>query len=163
MVNAGGLFVTRQVEGQNGASNQDSPTLDFGVGTYAGKLTATIYWGDGTVQTLTNVTPDQIMTVHETTSSLLGDLNHDGFVGQADLNIVLSHWGQHVSGPANGDPTNEGFVGQDDLNVILSQWGQGTAPAVAFAAVPEPSTCVLLAIAGVMGLAGFWRKRRELA
>ena len=93
-----------------------------------------------------------------------GDLNGDGFVGQADLNIVLSHWGQSVTGAANGDPTNEGFVGQDDLNVMLSHWGQGTAPAggaAQYGAVPEPSACILLAMAG-FGLVGIAARRRGL-
>jgi len=59
-----------------------------------------------------------------------GDLNSDGFVGSADLDIVLDHWGQIV--PAGnilmGDASGDGFVGQDDLDVVLDHWGQGTIP-----------------------------------
>jgi len=61
-----------------------------------------------------------------------GDLSKDGFVGQADLDIILDAWGDivppgdsraDVSGP-QGVP--DGFVGQADLDVVLDDWGEGT-------------------------------------
>ncbi len=64
-----------------------------------------------------------------------GDLNKDGFVGIADLNIVLGNWNQSVA-PGDffsGDPTNDGFVGIADLNIVLGNWNAVSPPATATA------------------------------
>jgi hypothetical protein len=64
---------------------------------------------------------------------LLGDLNGDGFVGQGDLNIVLSQWGKGapphdpITDP-RADANHDNFVGQGDLNIVLADWGKGTLP-----------------------------------
>ncbi|MEZ6190613.1 MAG: hypothetical protein R3C45_04900 [Phycisphaerales bacterium] len=78
---------------------------------------------------------------------LEGDLNGDGFVGIADLNIVLGNWNQNVTpgDPLLGDPTGDGFVGIEDLNKVLGNWNAGTPPSAN--AVPEPATLSLLALA----------------
>ncbi len=73
-----------------------------------------------------------------------GDLNGDGFVGIADLDIVLANWGTAVTlGDWRlGDASNDGWVGDDDLNAVLSNWGAGTPPGDT---VPEPATALVLA------------------
>ena len=78
--------------------------------------------------------------------TLQGDLDHDGFVGINDLNIVLGNWNQNVP-PADpaADPSADGFVGIDDLNLVLGNWNNGTPPAVG-AEVPEPATAGLFAL-----------------
>ena len=64
---------------------------------------------------------------------LPGDLNGDGFVGQGDLNIVLSQWGKGapphdpITDP-RADANHDNFVGQGDLNIVLADWGKGTLP-----------------------------------
>ena len=58
-----------------------------------------------------------------------GDLNNDGFVGQADLDIVLDAWGDSVPpGDVRADPSGDGFVGQADLDIVLDNWGEGCTP-----------------------------------
>jgi hypothetical protein len=62
-----------------------------------------------------------------------GDLSGDGFVGQADLDIVLANWGCGGEGgepllDARADASGDGFVGQADLDIVLAHWGQGTLP-----------------------------------
>ena len=61
--------------------------------------------------------------------ALAGDLNDDGFVGQADLDIVLAMWGK---GPIIPDPradvNEDDFVGQTDLDYVLAEWGQVGGP-----------------------------------
>lgn len=84
-----------------------------------------------------------------------GDLNGDGSVNSADLDIVRGNWGQTVAagcllcGDANGD----GTVNSGDLDIVRANWGASAAASV----IPEPST-VLLLIAG-LGLLGGVRRR----
>jgi PEP-CTERM motif len=87
--------------------------------------------------------------IYKILQALAGDLNGDGFVGIADLNIVLGSWNQSVP-PGNplADPSGDGFVGIADLNVVLGNWNAGTPPTDG-AAVPEPTSLVLIALGGV--------------
>jgi hypothetical protein len=84
---------------------------------------------------------------------LVGDLDGDGFVGIADLNIVLGAWNQAVT-PGDlsaGDPSGDGFVGILDLNVLLGNWNAFTLPTIA---VPEPATLGLLGLLGGVAVLG---------
>jgi hypothetical protein len=83
-----------------------------------------------------------------TITSLEGDLTLDGFVGIADLNIVLGEWNQTVP-PANplADPSGDGFVGIADLNIVLGNWNAGSPPPAT--AVPEPVTATVFFIVGI--------------
>jgi hypothetical protein len=80
---------------------------------------------------------------------LIGDLDSDGFVGIADLNLVLGNWNQNVTpgNPLEGDPTGDGFVGITDLNTVLGNWNAGTPP-TSGGTVPEPATLALLTLGG---------------
>ncbi len=93
--------------------------------------------------------------VLETADGIPGDLNGDGFVGSADLDIVRSNWGQAVSGAAQGDPSGDGIVGSADLDIVRANWGSGTP-----AAVPEPGT-VLLMLTGIVAACFRRPTRRE--
>lgn len=86
--------------------------------------------------------------------TVVGDLNSDGFVGLADLDIILAHWNQTVTEGYlfSGDPTGDGFVGLDDLDIVLGNWNAGTPPV---AVIPEPATWVLI---GGTGLAMLRRR-----
>ena len=79
-------------------------------------------------------------------TGLEGDLNGDGLVGSADLDIVRAAWGQSVSGAAAGDPSGDGVVGSADLDIIRANWGATAAASV----VPEPAS-VLLILCGAIG------------
>ena len=74
-------------------------------------------------------------------ASIEGDLNGDGLVGSADLDIVRSAWGQSVSAGdwLAGDPSGDGIVGSADLDIIRANWGN----AASAAAVPEPGLCCI--------------------
>ncbi len=89
--------------------------------------------------TITSITPpDQVV----------GDLDGDGFVGIADLNLVLGNWNLNAP-PADpaADPSGDGFIGIADLNVVLGNWNAGTPPPST--TVPEPASLALLGIGGV--------------
>jgi len=57
-----------------------------------------------------------------------GDLNDDGFVGQADLDMILAKWGWTVDPSDPADTNNDGFIGQSDLDFVLDHWGDGVQP-----------------------------------
>jgi len=87
-----------------------------------------------------------------TQEPLPGDLNGDGFVGSADLDIVRGAWGQSVSGAAAGDPSGDGIVGSADLDIVRANWGAQSP-----ASVPEPGTFVL--VSAVLAALGMTRRK----
>ncbi len=88
-------------------------------------------------------------------AAIPGDLDGDGFVGLADLDIILNNWNLNVP-PANplADPTGDNFVGLADLDIVLNNWNAGSPPALpGAAAIPEPGALALLG-AALTGLTG---------
>ena len=90
--------------------------------------------------------------------TLDGDLNGDGFVGIADLDIVLGNWNLNVP-PADpaADPSGDGFVGIADLDIVLGNWNAGTPPTSQII-VPEMAS-VSVMIFAMLGLARRGRRR----
>lgn len=88
--------------------------------------------------------------------ALVGDLNGDGVVGIADLDILLAHWGDAVAGydASRGEVTGDGLVGQDDLQAVLDHWSNGTPSEVN---LPEPGTAAMVAVGVGMAM----RRRRR--
>ncbi|MEL7088585.1 MAG: hypothetical protein AAGL98_09140, partial [Planctomycetota bacterium] len=88
-------------------------------------------------------------------ADLAGDNNGDGFVSQADLDLVLLNWGESVlpGGWVAADQFDGELISQNELDGVLLNWGDGTPPSVA---VPEPGV-------GVVLLAGLVALRRRVA
>lgn len=61
--------------------------------------------------------------VSEAGVACYGDVNGDGTVNFADLNVVLSQFGTSGAG-LQGDIDGDGTVGFSDLNIVLSNFGQ---------------------------------------
>jgi len=74
---------------------------------------------------------------------LEGDLDGDGTVGSADLDIVRANWATSVL-PGDlslGDASGDGTVTCTDLDTVRSNW-ESTVPA----SVPEPGALLLIAL-----------------
>ncbi len=111
----------------NGASDGKNAVLSF-TAVVGGVYTIEVSAASGSGEYLLNV---------DRTSSLTGDLDGDGFVGLADLDILLGNWNQSVPAGdlARGDASGDGFVGLDDLDLLLGNWNAGVPPvAQAFSA-----------------------------
>ena len=85
-----------------------------------------------------------------TGSDLTGDYNGGGQVEQGDLDLVLLNWGAAgTPAPANWvNDLPEGLIDQAELDKVLLNWGS-TAALAATAAVPEPSSALLLLLAAL--------------
>ena len=54
------------------------------------------------------------------------DITEDGVVDGADLNRLLSSWGDCRSGDCSGDLDGNDAVDGADLNILLASWGSCT-------------------------------------
>ncbi len=86
-------------------------------------------------------------------SYLFGDANLDGAVDAQDLNAVGLNWLGNGKVWSDGDFNGNGIVNAEDLNQLGLNWLQSVNASAAPAAVPEPSTCVILSqLALLIGL-----------
>jgi hypothetical protein len=129
----------REANTNAGTFNQSDLPVHFGLGDATLIDVLRIVWPNGRVQQLFDVSIDQYLTV-DFGDLIDGDLDGDGFVGIADLNIILGNWNQtYFSGNAQADPSGDNFVGIEDLNIVLGNWNAGTPP-TSSANIPEPGT-----------------------
>ena len=95
-------------------------------------------------------------------TAIEGDYNGDGFVSQADLDLVLLNWGAAVTPPGfdesalPGGGSFDSLMSQNELDGVLLNWGEGTPPVGSSIAIPEPGTAMLC-----LGLAGGAIRRRR--
>lgn len=100
----------------------------------------------------------------ETVTPLGGDANLDGIVNDIDATILAINWHQSFDLPAweNGDFDGNGTVNSIDARMLAENWMQSvetTIPSMSFAAVPEPTTAVLLLMGTLSLLALHFRRR----
>ena len=86
---------------------------------------------------------------------MAGDVNHDGWVDDDDLSILLANWGGESGEWTLGELSGTIPVDDDDLSLLLANW---TGPEPSGAAVPEPCTILLLG-SGAALLVGRIRRR----
>jgi hypothetical protein len=88
-------------------------------------LTPGVYTANATIQVSDENVPGAAATqIVASLSATIGggnpaDLNGDGFVGGADLGIMLAGWG----GPGPADLDHNGIVGGSDVGILLGNWG----------------------------------------
>jgi hypothetical protein len=86
---------------------------------------------------------------------LRGDYDASGVVEQADLDVVLLNWGSEITDPAAAGWLNDlpsGPVDQGELDKVLLGWGS-TAEDATGAAIPEPSSLLLVAVVAMAAVA----------
>lgn len=74
-----------------------------------------------------------------------GDLDADGGVDQADMDLVLLNWGSRTL-PDEWAHHRPSMVGQAALNTVLLAWGDRSPAKLGVGAVPEPSTIAIVLI-----------------
>lgn len=92
----------------------------------------------------------------------VGDANLDGHINLVDMSLLMHHIGQ-TSEWDHGDFDGNRLVDRSDVASLVSSYGSvyGSAHVTSTAAVPEPSTAVLIA-AGFLTVAAFrWSRRRK--
>lgn len=138
----GGLFIT-------GDTGPELAGIIHAVTFFPGQAATSSGFGNKTLFSDLSFYADQINVVE-------GDLTGDGYVGDADLQLVLGNWGNSVLAGDwfAGDATGDGVVGRGDLDYVLDNWGAGTIPAPS---VPAPATGAVL---GLLAL-GLLHHRRD--
>jgi len=94
----------------------------------AASVYATDLDGDGDADVLSaSWNDDKIAWYKNLSLRANGDANDDGVVDDNDLSLLLSHWGQNVTGDPNGGWAKGEFSGSapvndDDLSLLLANW-----------------------------------------
>jgi hypothetical protein len=95
----------------------------------------------------------QLYTQGNLRVTISGDVNADGVVNGLDINQIATKWLATGTGIA-GDANNDGVINGLDINAVASNWlhtaGGGTEVG---AAVPEPTSFMIAALAGLALLA----------
>ena len=157
------LLVRRDADGML------TPLLRTGfpvLGTFVDSISSATINADGTVaanvslRPLLNAAPRTAILVFTASAfSVAGDYNNDGFVSQADLDLVLLNWGMDTRLQSTPDQwRNElpfGVIGQAELDPVLLNWGDGAPLDVV--SIPEPASSGALAM---LGLVLTFRRRR---
>jgi hypothetical protein len=119
---SGTLSQIREISGGSGYLSQNSLTVEFGLGTRTVVDTLEIRWPSGTVQTLTSLTVDTLMTVIES-GLLRGDVTGDGNIDAGDVVYLINYL--YRSGPAPnpllaGDTTCDGVIDAGDIVHLIN-------------------------------------------
>ncbi len=88
--------------------------------------------------------------------AIFGDASRSGLVDDADLSILLAHWGHTGEGWGSGNFNHDNIVDDADLSILLAHWGEATPSPPPGAPIPEPATLGLLGIGALIAI----RRRR---
>ncbi|MEM6750919.1 MAG: trypsin-like serine protease [Planctomycetota bacterium] len=87
-----------------------------------------------------------------------GDADTNGVVNLADFDALAQSFGMIDAGWADGDFNSDGVVDLIDFDLLAQNFGASAFSPASVAALPEPATAGLLALAGAAALA---RRRRR--
>jgi hypothetical protein len=151
----------REIFTGNSFLSQSEMTAHFGLGADAEAVDrVVIRWPSGVVQTLSDVTPNQVLTVLE---PLPGDFNGDMTVTSADLAVWQEAFGE--ANPGQADANGDGVADGHDF-LLWQRWLGTSAEESAAGAVPEPNTGLIviasLALAPVFCMQRGRRRRCDM-
>ena len=110
-------------------------------------LTLTTYRG------FENTVIETIVLTKDPPTALPGDVNGDGWVGGADLTMVITNWGKGSATREEGDLSGDATVAGADYTEVITNWGTGTPlPPPEQGTIPEPATLGLLLVGALAGL-----------
>ena len=86
--------------------------------------------------------PSYAAAMQEYAAVFPGDLNGDGRVGSADLDIVRAHWGGAIEAGIlyEGDASGDGIVGSADLDLVRANWGRVLSASASTVATPSEAS-----------------------
>jgi hypothetical protein len=148
----------REIVSGNSFLSQSEMTAHFGLGEDAQSIDrVVIRWPSGVVQTLSDVTPNQVLTVEE---PLPGDFNGDMAVTSDDLAVWQGAFGN--ASPGAADVNGDGVADGHDL-LFWQRWvGTSTAELASNISVPEPcGGSLAIAALAFAGALGPQKKRRQ--
>jgi len=108
----------RYLDGGPGFLGTSEHTLHFGTGAHEQITAVRVYWPNGDITTMPEVSAGVTRTIHAGGGP--GDLNADGRTDVTDLGPLLASWG---SGHPGYDLNQDGAVDSDDLGMLLAGWG----------------------------------------
>ncbi len=119
---SGSLSQIREISGGSGYMSQNSLTAEFGLGTRIQVDTLEIRWPSGTIQKLTNLAVDTLLTITES-AFIRGDATGDGKVDIGDVVYLINYLYKNGSAPnplAAGDATCDGKVDVGDIVYLIN-------------------------------------------
>ena len=127
---SGSLSQIREISGGSGYMSQNSLTAEFGLGSRTIVDSLVIRWPSGTVQKLTSLPVDTLLTITES-SFLRGDVNGSGVVELGDVVYLISYL--YKNGPAPnpllaGDANCDGSVELGDVVYLIAYLYKGGPP-----------------------------------
>ncbi|QQS35127.1 MAG: VCBS repeat-containing protein [Ignavibacteriales bacterium] len=122
MVNGNPVWMMREINAQNNFNGQNSSRVHFGLGNAASIDSVVIEWTSSDVQILTNISPNQILTVNENIPSgfLRCNFSADSVSGNYPFNVSFSD--HSLSDPNSAitswkwDFDNDGTIDSDQPN-----------------------------------------------
>ena len=119
---SGSLSQIREISGGSGYMSQNSLTAEFGLGTRTQVDTLEIRWPSGTIQKLTHLAVDTLLTVTESAFKR-GDATGDGKIDIGDVVYIINYLYKNGTAPnplAAGDATCDGKVDVGDIVYLIN-------------------------------------------
>jgi hypothetical protein len=119
---SGTLSQIREISGGSGYLSQNSLTAEFGLGSRTVVDTLEIRWPSGTIQKLTNLTADTLLTITES-AFIRGDATGDGNIDIGDVVYIINYLYKNGTAPnplIAGDATCDGNVDVGDIVYLIN-------------------------------------------
>jgi hypothetical protein len=119
--------------------------------------TSTAYGAEVLASALTTIVRTNLVALN-------ADYNHNGLVDAADYVLWRQQLGTNVPNGTGADGDGNGIVNQLDYDLWRSHFGltMGAGGSLSTGAVPEPTTCILLAAGAILSFGSLRRRARAI-